>query len=334
MRSHAGAGLNKKLKYTAAAIVVLAAAIYINNTNHLAAHREGKPVLLAHRGIAQRFDERDLKNDTCTAARMLSPTHQYLENTIESMRAGFAAGADIVELDVHPTTDGEFAVFHDWTLDCRTDGQGVTREHSMAYLKKLDIGYGYTADGGKTFPFRGKGIGLMPTLTEVLTAFPEQRLLINVKSRDASEEEKLAAVLNKLSAERRAQIMVYGGDEPVEIVRQRTDRIRTISRGAIKSCLLAYIGYGWSGVVPKPCQNAMVMVPINAAPWMWGWPDRFLNRMKAANSEVFVLGPYRGGEFSTGIDTAEQFARLPPNYSGGIWTNEIEAIAPLAGKRN
>ncbi len=82
-----------------------------------------------------------------------------------------------------------------------------------------------------------------------------------------------------------------------------------------------------------PAHNAMVMLPINVAPWMWGWPDRFLNRMKAANSEVFVLGPYRGGEFSTGIDTPDQFARLPANYSGGIWTNEIEAIAPLAGKR-
>jgi glycerophosphoryl diester phosphodiesterase len=332
MSSTRGQALNKKLKYAAAAIVVFAAAVYINNTNHLATHREGKPVLLAHRGIAQRFDERELKNDTCTAARMLPPTHQYLENTIESMRAGFAAGADIVELDVHPTTDGEFAVFHDWTLDCRTDGQGVTREHSMAYLKKLDIGRGYTADGGKTFPFRGKGIGLMPTLDEVLATFPGQRLLINVKSRDPSEGEKLAAVLDKLPADRRAQIMVYGGDEPIEVVRQRASDIRTISRGAIKSCLLGYIGYGWSGVVPKACHNAMVMLPINVAPWMWGWPDRFLNRMKAANSEVFVLGPYRGGEFSTGIDSPEQFARLPQNYSGGIWTNEIEAIAPLTRK--
>ncbi len=59
---------------------------------------------------------------------MLPPTHGYLENTIASMQASFEAGADIVELDVHPTTDGRFAVFHDWTLDCRTDGHGVTRE--------------------------------------------------------------------------------------------------------------------------------------------------------------------------------------------------------------
>ena len=327
---YAGAVLvNKKLKYSAA-IAVLAAAIYLSNSNLLARHHDGQAVLLAHRGMAQRFDERDLKNDTCTAARMLPPTHEYLENTIDSMRAGFAASADIVELDIHPTTDGEFAVFHDWTLDCRTDGHGVTREHSMAYLKKLDIGYGYTADGGKSFPFRGKGIGLMPTLTEVLAAFPEQRLLINVKSRDPSEGEKLAALLNKLPAERRTQIMVYGGDEPVDIVRQQAPEVRTISRSTIKSCLLRYIGYGWSGVVPNACTNAMVMLPINVAPWLWGWPDRFLNRMNAANSEVFALGPYSGGEFSTGIDTPEQFARLPPSYSGGIWTNEIEAIAPLA----
>lgn len=323
--------MKKTFKFAAAALVVLAA-IYANNTNRLTAHRNGAPVLLAHRGITQRFDERDLKNDTCTAARMLLSGHDYLENTIASMRAGFAAGADIVEFDVHPTTDGEFAVFHDWTLDCRTDGHGVTREHSMAYLKKLDIGYGYTADGGKTFPFRGKGIGLMPTLAEVLEAFPKERLLINVKSRDASEGEKLAGVLSKLSAERRTQIMVYGGDEPVEVLRVLLPDIRTISRAAIKSCLLGYIGYGWTGVMPTACHNAMVMLPINAAPWMWGWPDRFLNRMQAAGSEVFVLGPYRGGEFSTGIDTPEQLARLPQDYSGGIWTNEIETIAPLVRK--
>ena len=325
--------MGRKIKYVAAAIAAIAACITINNTNLLTAHREGPPVLIAHRGMAQRFDERDLKNDTCTAARMLPPTHDYLENTIRSMRSGFAAGADIVEIDVHPTTDGEFAVFHDWTLDCRTDGRGVTREHAMAELKLRDIGYGYTADNGKTFPFRGKGIGQMPTLGETLATFPEKRLLINVKSRDRSEGEKLAGVLRALPAERRRLIMVYGGDEPIEAVRRLVPDIRTISRAAIKSCLVSYIGYGWTGMVPRACANAMVLVPINVAPWLWGWPDRFLNRMDAANSAVFVLGPYSGGEFSSGIDTPELLQRLPEKYSGGIWTNEIETIAPLARRR-
>ncbi|MFB6416727.1 MULTISPECIES: glycerophosphodiester phosphodiesterase family protein [Bradyrhizobium] len=323
--------MGRKLKITAAIMVAVAAGIYVNNASLLAPHPDGTPVLLAHRGIAQRFDERDLKNDTCTAARMLPPAHDYLENTLRSMRASFEAGADVVELDVHPTTDGEFAVFHDWTLDCRTDGNGVTRAQSMAKLKTLDIGYGYTADGGKSFPFRGKGVGMMPSLSEVFAAFPGKQLLINVKSRDPDEGDRLAAVLNTLPAERRRTIMVYGGNEPIEAIRRLTPDVRTISRGAIKSCLTRYIGYGWTGLVPAACRNAMVLVPINAAPWLWGWPDRFLARMNGVNSAVFALGPYSGGEFSTGIDTPEIFARLPQGYSGGIWTNEIEAIAKLAG---
>ncbi|OKO91236.1 glycerophosphodiester phosphodiesterase [Bradyrhizobium sp. NAS80.1] len=324
--------MGRKLTFTAAVMIAVAAGVYINNTSLLALHRDGKPVLLAHRGLAQRFDERDVKNDTCTAARMLPPAHDYLENTVRSMRASFDAGADVVELDVHPTTDGEFAVFHDWTLDCRTDGQGITREQSMAKLKMLDIGYGYTADGGKTFPFRGKGVGMMPALSEVLGVFPDRRLLINVKSRDAKEGEKLAAVLNALPSGQRRMIMVYGGDEPIEVVRRLTPDVRTISRAAIRSCLIRYIGYGWTGLVPAACRDAIVLVPINVAPWLWGWPNRFLARMDDANSAVFVLGPYNGGEFSTGIDTPELFARLPQGYPGGVWTNEIEAIAAIAGK--
>jgi glycerophosphoryl diester phosphodiesterase len=243
------------------------------------------------------------------------------------MQASFAAGADIVEVDVHPTTDGRFAVFHDWTLDCRTNGSGVTREHSLAELKQLDLGYGYTADGGKTFPFRGQGIGLMPSLDEVLAAFPLRRFMINVKSRDRTEGERLAAVLGRLPPERRALLLVSGGEEPIEEIRRRLRDVRTVSRGLLKACLVRYAAVGWTGYVPEACHSMAVLVPINVAPWLWGWPDRFLARINQANSEVFALGPYGGGEFSTGIDTAEDLARLPANYSGGVWTNEVELVA-------
>lgn len=309
------------------ALLLLAAFVYFNNASWLAAERPGKPVLLAHRGIAQQFDTAGLANDTCTASRMLPPTHGYLENTLASMQASMNAGADIVELDVHPTTDGQFAVFHDWTLDCRTDGRGVTREQSMTYLKSLDIGFGYTADGGKTFPFRGKGGGLMPSLDEVLQAFPGRPLLINVKSNDASEGARLASVLDGLTPERRATLMAYGGDAPIAALRSRMPDIKTMSRSALKACLLRYIAYGWTGAVPDACRSMVIFVPINVAPWLWGWPNRFLERMASVGSSVFVVGPYHGGEFSTGLDKPEQLERLPAGYSAGVLTNEIEAAA-------
>jgi len=308
-------------------LLLFAGFVFLNNSNLFAPELSGEPVLLAHRGMAQRFDATGVTNDTCTASRILPPTHAYLENTIASMRASFDAGADIVELDIHPTTDGQFAVFHDWTLDCRTNGRGVTREQPMSYLKSLDIGYGYTADGGMTFPFRGKGVGMMPSLGEVLETFPDKRFLINVKSNDPTEGEKLAGVLKNLSPEQRASLMAYGGDRPISALSAMSPEIKTMSRNSLKSCLLQYFAYGWSGVVPQPCRSTIVYVPINIAPWLWGWPNRFLDRMASAGSSVFVLGPYRGGDFSTGMDSAGELERLPNGYSGGVLTNEIEFAA-------
>lgn len=215
----------------AAGVLVVATLVYLNNTALLIEAPVGDPVLLAHRGISQRYHTEGLERDTCTATRIVTPTHAYLENTIASMQASFAAGADIVELDVHPTTDGQFAVFHDWTIDCRTDGQGVTREKSMAELKRLDIGYGYTADGGKTFPFRGKFVGMMPTLDEVLATFPGRRFLINVKSNDPKEGELLAQALKRLVPNERDHLMVYGGDRPIAAFRQLMPEIKPCRAG-------------------------------------------------------------------------------------------------------
>jgi glycerophosphoryl diester phosphodiesterase len=311
---------------------IVLALVYLNNTSLLATGRDSRPTLLAHRGLHQTFPAEGLKGDTCTAERIAPPEHGYLENTLASMRAAFAAGADVVELDVHATTDGHFAVFHDRTLDCRTEATGLTREHTLAELKALDIGYGYTADGGKTFPFRGKGVGLMPSLDEVVAAFPDRRLLIDIKSDVPADGEKLAERLARLPPPQLSRLMVYGGDRPVAAVRARLPQLKTMSRASLRGCLLAYIGMGWSGWVPASCRGGLLLIPVNVAPWLWGWPGRFLARMDAAGTEVLAAGAWDGG-FSRGIDDAEALAALPRGYTGGIWTNRIERIAPLVSAR-
>jgi len=316
------------LRFALVAIVAFAAFCFFNNTNLFSDATPGRPVLLAHRGLAQTFDVAGVENDTCTASRIHAPEHPYLENTIDSMRAAFAAGADIVEFDIHPTTDGHFAVFHDWTLDCRTDSKGVTRERTLTELQKLDVGHGYTADG-KTFPFRGKGV-TMPSLDEVLTAFPGKGFLIHIKSNDPAEGEKLSSRLRTLAPEARASLAVYGGRLPVAVVRERVPDIHTMSARAELRCLLTYLALGWSGYVPRSCAQMLILVPRNYAPWLWGWPDKFIARMRGVNSAVFVLGPRGGEEFSTGIDTAEEFAQVPRRAGLGIWTNRVDRIAPLA----
>jgi glycerophosphoryl diester phosphodiesterase len=304
-----------------AAVITLAIlAVFANNTNAFRAPSGRRPTILAHRGLAQEYDRTDLQGDTCTAARMLPPRHPYLENTIAGIDAAFRAGADMVEIDVHPTTDGEFAVFHDWTLDCRTDGHGVTREHTLAELQALDVGYGYTADGGHTHPFRGKG-ARMPSLREVLAAFPDRRFLINVKSGEASEGELLAAYLPDPE-----HLAFSGADAPMAVLAERTGR-PTLSKGRLKACLLPYLAAGWTGYVPGACRHSIVYVPVNVGPIFWGWPGVFVDRMAAADVDVYVIGPWTGG-WSDGVDDPADLARIP-GWDGGISTDQVDVIAPL-----
>src|SRR5262249_35847318 len=129
----------RRLRKVATAVVVGVIAIWAMNTSLFHAPGAG-PTPPAPPRNHPTLARDGLTAETCTAGRMDPPTHQFLENTLPSMEAAFAAGADMIEFDIHPTTDGQFAVLHDWTLDCRTDGKGVTREHSMAALKALDIG--------------------------------------------------------------------------------------------------------------------------------------------------------------------------------------------------
>lgn len=316
--------MRKKLRTLGLLTLGFAAFVYMNNRDTGPDDKDARPLLLAHRGMGQSYDMSDVGPNTCTATRMLPPSNPYLENTIASLRAGFQAGADIAEFDVHPTTDDQFAVFHDWTLDCRTNGTGVTRDHPMSELKQLDIGYGYTADGGKTFPFRGKGIGLMPSLDEVLSTFPDKQFLINIKSRQAIEGSKLGEALSSLPPERLKNITVYGDKTPVEMLQKRLPTIRAASQDSLKTCLRDYELLGWTGYVPQSCRNSAFYLPINIAPYVWGFPHRLQARLAAYNSSVTLIGPWNGGKFGSGIDDPETLSQVPAGWKGAIMTNRIE----------
>lgn len=319
----------RRYKLLWAAVVALLV-VWVFNASWRVSAGEGQIKLIAHRGVHQTFSRVGLQNDTCTAERIHPPAHEYIENTLPSMKAAFAAGADIVELDVHPTTDGKFAVLHDWTIDCRTQGRGVTRTHEMAHLKTLDVGYGYTSDGGRTFPLRGHGVGLMPELGEVFSAFPDKRLLVNFKSREAREGDMLAALMKEHPEWRSVLWGVYGGEEPTRRAEELLgEGVRAWSRHSMMQCLGLYAAIGWMGLMPDACKSTAVMVPLNAAPWLWGWPNLFSKRLREVNGEIILLGPYTSGDpGAAGIDTLEDLAKVPAGFSGYLWTNKIEVIGP------
>lgn len=297
-------------------------------------HGDGHIKLLAHRGVHQTFLQEGVENDTCTAERIRPPTHDFIENTLPSMEAAFADGADVVELDVHLTPDGTFAVLHDWTVDCRTDGKGVTEQLDIAYLKTLDLGYGYTADGGKTFPLRGKGVGLMPTLDEVLARFPDKHFLVNFKSRRPEEGDALARLIAAHPEWRNAIWASYGGAEPTDRSIGLIKGLRGYTGKSMMKCVIDYELTGWTGIVPGSCRNTIVVVPSNLTWAVWGWPHKFTRRMEEAGSTVILLGPMSAGNIgSAGIDSVDQLDAIPDAFAGYVWTNRIELIGPELKKR-
>jgi glycerophosphoryl diester phosphodiesterase len=110
--------------------------------------------------------------------------------------------ADILEMDVHLSSDGKLVVIHDPTVDRTTDGSGRVRDLTWAELRELDAGHRFVALDG-TPSFRGKGARL-PLFEEVLEAFPRMRL--NVESKAPEAAAPLVAAIEKHGARQRVLI--------------------------------------------------------------------------------------------------------------------------------
>jgi glycerophosphoryl diester phosphodiesterase len=156
--------------------------------SHRPGHRylAGAPLLIAHRGGSG-----------------LAP-----ENTLFAFRRALDWWrADLLEIDVQPTRDGDALVIHDPTVDRTTDGSGPVSSFTVAELKRLDAGHRYTPDGGATFPYRGRDVRLS-TLREVLTELPDAR--VNVEIKDARAQQAVWDTVHDLHAVHR--VLIAAGD--------------------------------------------------------------------------------------------------------------------------
>src|SRR5919109_2850030 len=108
------------------------------------------------------------------------------ENSLPAFELALEAGADALELDVHATADDVAVVVHDPTLDRTTSATGAVATLPLERVRAADAGARFSPDGGRTFPWRGRGLRI-PTLDEVLVAFPTTPLVIEIKTPRAQD---------------------------------------------------------------------------------------------------------------------------------------------------
>lgn len=144
------------------------------------------------------------------------------ENTLASFDMAVKAGADILEMDVHATSDGHIVVMHDPMTERTTDGAGPVSALTLAELKRLDAGWRFSPDGGKTSPYRGKGVKA-PTLREVAERFPHVPFNIEVKQDEPRIERAVFELLKKLG---HAEITLLAAEKDVIV-----EQIRSLDSG-------------------------------------------------------------------------------------------------------
>ena len=138
----------------------------------------GAPMLVAHRGGSR-----------------LAP-----ENTMAAFREAVERWeADMLEMDVRLTRDGEVVVIHDETVDRTTDGTGPVFSFTLEELRRLDAGYRFVDPEGRA-AFRGKGVQV-PRFEDVLTAFPHMRM--NVETKETRVAVPLVEIVRRHHAESR-----------------------------------------------------------------------------------------------------------------------------------
>jgi len=159
------------------------------------AETPGRPLIIAHRG-----------------ARSLAP-----ENTLAAARKALELGADMWELDVGMTADGELVVIHDSTLTRTSNANKIfprrppwsLHEFTLEELKRLDFGTWFVEEdpfgqiaAGAALPaeletYRGEPA---PTLRQALGFTRDRNWRVNVEIKDLRATPGDSQVVSKVVA--------------------------------------------------------------------------------------------------------------------------------------
>lgn len=142
------------------------------------------PVMIGHRG---------------------NPT-QAPENSMSGFIAAYENGADVIEVDVEITKDGEVIIMHDSTLNRTTDYDGTLTVNAMtlAQIKKYHL-------LGKNGSVTEEQV---PTLREVLEAFKDKdcRIFVEFKGYNSANVPAAAAIIKELDMEDRVDVISFSSD--------------------------------------------------------------------------------------------------------------------------
>ncbi|WP_414654230.1 glycerophosphodiester phosphodiesterase, partial [Hyalangium sp.] len=237
------------------------------------------------------------------------------ENTLHAFRMAVERyRTQMLELDVHLTREGEVVVAHDAFLDRCTDGTGPLAELSLAELRRLDAGFRFTPDGGRTFPFRGQGVRI-PTLREVLHAFPGLPVNLEMKPETPGTED----VLHQLLREEHALERVCMGSELDSVAERLVARMPDACHFYPRDALASYVLSVRGGEQPlEDPRYTVIDMPL------------YFGEVRLVD-EDFLRTTTRHGKWVNvwTVDDPEEMRRLVSEGVGGIMTDRPDLLRQI-----
>jgi glycerophosphoryl diester phosphodiesterase len=95
-----------------------------------------------------------------------------------------------------------------------------------------------------------------------------------------------------------------------------------------RKCASDYRLSGMWGAVPASCRDGTMLLTLDDIGFtLWGWPNRFLARMKDANVRVIIAQDVVDGQIK-GLTDVNQYGDIANSYNGYIWVDDIEELGP------
>lgn len=132
------------------------------------------------------------------------------ENTLPSFSRAVELGVDALETDVHLTQDEHVVVAHDPDGRRMADTPREIRNSRLEELYTWDFGFGFLDESGER-PFLGTGVGIL-LFDELLDAFPNLPLNVDLKARDRRLVDKVVKTLQARGEEERVLLASFDSD--------------------------------------------------------------------------------------------------------------------------
>jgi glycerophosphoryl diester phosphodiesterase len=182
------------------------------------------------------------------------------ENTQVSFERALAAGAAVLESDVHLTRDGVPVLIHDPEIDRVSNGTGPVAEWDWNDLRQLDAGCRFGSDG----EFAARGISI-PSLEDAFAAFPGARFNLELKAPNPRLVELVVELVARENREDRTLLTAEKDDIMVHL-RERLDALEgpAIAQGASVADVLGFVNSALEGG-PPPQGPMALQIPAEFA---------------------------------------------------------------------